>query len=54
MALVLTRRVDEKIVINDNIIVTLIRVKGDEVRLGIEAPDSVRVLRKELIDGAKK
>lgn len=53
MALVLTRRLDEKIVIGDGIVITLVRIEGNEVRLGIEAPDSVRVLRKELIDGSK-
>jgi len=46
--LVLTRKMDEQILIGSDIKVTLVRVKGNTVRLGIEAPDNVRVLRGEL------
>ena len=47
--LVLTRKQQEQIQIGDNIKITLIRVKGRTVRLGIEAPSGVRVLRTELL-----
>jgi carbon storage regulator len=47
--LVLTRRKGEEIVINDNIRVTVIRVEGNKVRLGIEAPDDVSVRRQEVL-----
>ena len=47
--LVLTRKLNEKIRIGDNITVTVLRMKGKSVRLGIEAPDSVAVLRGELV-----
>jgi carbon storage regulator len=46
--LVLSRKVGEKIIIGDGITVTVADVHGNRVRLGIEAPDDVRVLREEL------
>lgn len=46
--LVLTRRPGEQIVIDDNIRLTVISVKGDRIRLGIEAPPSVVVDRQEI------
>ena len=46
--LVLSRRQSERIRLGDSIVVTVIRVAGDKVRLGIEAPPSMVVLRDEL------
>jgi carbon storage regulator len=46
--LVLSRRQSERIKLGDSIVVTVIRVSGDKVRLGIEAPPDVVVLREEL------
>jgi len=46
--LVLSRRESERIRLGDSIIVTVVRVAGDRVRLGIEAPRDVVVLRDEL------
>ncbi|MFZ5830894.1 MAG: carbon storage regulator [Planctomycetota bacterium] len=46
--LVLSRRERERIKLGDSIVVTVIRVTGDRVRLGIEAPHDVVVLRDEL------
>lgn len=46
--LVLSRRVGEEIVINDNIRVTVVAVKGDRIRLGIVAPRDVSVDRAEV------
>lgn len=46
--LVLSRRESERIKVGDSIVVTVIRVAGDCVRLGIEAPSNVLVLREEL------
>ncbi|MGQ9576684.1 MAG: carbon storage regulator [Thermoguttaceae bacterium] len=46
--LVLSRRENERIRLGDSIVVTVIRVAGDRVRLGIEAPAEVVVLRGEL------
>lgn len=47
--LVLTRRVNEKILIGDNIVVTVLEVRGDQVRLGIDAPRDVKVFREEVV-----
>ncbi len=46
--LVLSRRESQKIRLGDTIVVTVVRVNGDRVRLGIEAPADVIVLRDEL------
>lgn len=46
--LVLTRKSQERILIGDNITVTILRVKGTAVRIGIDAPADVRVVRGEL------
>ena len=46
--LALSRKKDEAIVINNDIEVTIIEVKGDQVKLGIPAPKSVPVYRKEV------
>jgi carbon storage regulator len=49
--LVLTRKLMEKLYIGDNVCVTVVRLEGGQVRLGIEAPREVVVVRAELIDG---
>lgn len=46
--LVLTRRKDEEILINGNISIKVLSVKGNRVRLGVEAPDDVQVNRAEV------
>ncbi len=46
--LVLTRRKDEEILINGNISIKVLSVKGNRVRLGVEAPDNVSVNRAEI------
>lgn len=46
--LVLSRRQTERVRLGDSITVTVVRVSGDQVRLGIEAPRDVLVLREEL------
>lgn len=47
--LVLSRRVGESIVIGDDVTVTVLEVRGDVVRVGIQAPRSVAVHREELL-----
>ena len=47
--LVLTRKQNEGILIGSDIVVTVISIDGDKVRLGIEAPKSIRVIREELL-----
>jgi len=46
--LVLSRREHERIKLGDAIVVTVVQVRGDRVRLGIEAPAEIRILRDEL------
>ena len=48
--LVLTRRIGEEIVIGGDIRVTLVGFQGNKVRIGVEAPESVRVDRREVHD----
>ena len=48
--LVLSRKQNERIRVGDSVVVTVVRVSGDKVRIGIEAPQSMRVLRDELED----
>jgi carbon storage regulator len=46
--LVLTRRVGQSIVIGDDVVVTVLEVRGDSVRLGVDAPRTVKVHREEV------
>ena len=48
--LVLSRKERQRIKLGDEIVVTVVRVSGDRVRLGIEAPSNIVVLREELGD----
>ena len=48
--LVLSRRTQEKVVVGDDIEITVVQVRGKVVRLGVSAPDEVTVLRSELLD----
>lgn len=48
--LILTRKAGEKLVINDNIVITILEFKGNQVRVGIDAPDEVSILREEVYD----
>lgn len=47
--LVITRKTDESIVIGDNIEITVLEVGKDRIRIGINAPKEVRILRKEIL-----
>lgn len=48
--LVLSRKQNERIRVGDSVVVTVVRVSGDKVRIGIQAPPHIRVLRDELED----
>lgn len=52
--LVLARKVNESIMIGDDIEVVIIDIKGDQVKLGVKAPKSVAVHRKEIYDEIQK
>ncbi|MDR1052689.1 MAG: carbon storage regulator CsrA [Planctomycetaceae bacterium] len=51
--LVLSRKRNESVVINDNITIVVVDVRGDKVRLGIDAPKNVPVHRKEIYDAIR-
>jgi len=46
--LILTRRIDEKIIIDDNVTIAMLSVKGNQVRIGIDAPREIQVHREEI------
>jgi carbon storage regulator len=52
--LVLARRPGESITIGDDIVVTVVSVAGGQVKLGITAPQHVRVMREEILKGLKE
>jgi carbon storage regulator len=52
--LVLSRQRDESIIIGDNIVVTVVDVRGDKVRLGIDAPREVSVHRREVYEAIQR
>ena len=51
--LILSRKVNEKIMIGDDISITIIEVRGDQVRIGVGAPKTVKVFRQEVFDAIK-
>ena len=52
--LVLSRKKSESIIIRDDIVITVVEVRGDKVRLGIEAPKEVPVHRREVYEKIKE
>lgn len=52
--LVLARKVDESIVVGDNITIKIISIDKGIVKIGIDAPEDVRIIRSELLDEVKK
>ncbi len=52
--LVLSRHRDESIIIADDIVITVVDIRGDKVRLGITAPASVSIHRREVYDAIKR
>jgi carbon storage regulator len=51
--LILSRKVNEKIMIGDDISISIIEVRGDQVRVGVDAPKNVKVFRQEVFDAIK-
>ncbi|HCC37628.1 MAG TPA: carbon storage regulator [Treponema sp.] len=51
--LILSRKINEKIMIGDDISVSIIEVRGDQVRIGVDAPKHVKVFRQEVFDAIK-
>jgi len=52
--LVLSRHRDESIMIGDNIVITIVDIRGDKVRLGIDAPQAIPVHRQEVYDAIQR
>ena len=52
--LVLSRQRDESIMIGDQIVITIVDIRGDKVRLGIEAPNEIPVHRQEVYEAIKR
>lgn len=52
--LVLSRQLDQTIIIGDSIRITIVEVRGDKVRIGIDAPKDVTVHRQEIYDAIKR
>lgn len=48
--LILSRKLNEKVVIGDGIVVSILEIRGDQVKLGIDAPKAVKVYRQEVYD----
>lgn len=46
--LVLSRETSQRVMIDDNIVITIVSIRGNKVRIGIDAPDGVRVDREEV------
>ena len=51
--LVLSRKLNETILIGDNIRVTLLGIDGDKIKLGVDAPRDIKVFREELLEATK-
>ncbi len=52
--LILSRKLNEKIVIGDGVVVSIIEIRGDQVKLGIDAPKTVKVFRQEVYDAIQE
>ena len=52
--LILARKKNESIIINDNIEISIVEIKGESVKIGINAPDSVKIYRQEVYDAIQK
>lgn len=48
--LALTRKVGEQIIIDDNIVLTIVEIKGETIRVAIEAPKKIKIYRGEIYD----
>jgi carbon storage regulator len=51
--LILSRKVDEKIMIGEDISISIIEIRGDQIRIGVDAPKNVKVYRREVFDAIK-
>lgn len=52
--LILTRKINQKILISSNIEVTVIEIRGDQVKIGVQAPKDIKVFREEVYEEIQK
>lgn len=52
--LILSRKLNEKIIIGDGVVVSIIEIRGDQVKLGIDAPKTVKVYRQEVYNAIQE
>ena len=52
--LILTRKVDQGIVIGDGIVIKVIGIEGNKVKLGVDAPKNITILREEIVEAVKQ
>ncbi|MDR2738563.1 MAG: carbon storage regulator CsrA [Treponema sp.] len=51
--LILSRKINEKVMIGEDISISIIEIRGDQVRIGVEAPKTVKVFRQEVYDAIR-
>ncbi len=51
--LILSRKMNEKIMIGEDIVLSIIEIRGDQVKIGVDAPKSVKVFRQEVYEAIK-
>jgi carbon storage regulator len=51
--LILSRKINEKIMIGEEISISIIDIRGDQVRIGVDAPKTVKVFRREVFDAIR-
>jgi len=52
--LVLSRKIDERIMIGDQIVISVVDIKGDQVKIGIQAPGHIKVYRQEVYEAIQR
>jgi len=52
--LILSRKLGERIIIGDDVVISIVEVRGDQVKLGIEAPRNVKVFRQEVFNSIQQ
>jgi len=52
--LVLTRKSGESLIIGDDVVITVVEIRGGQVKIGVEAPNSITIYRKELFEKIKQ
>jgi carbon storage regulator len=52
--LVLSRKIDERIMIGDQIEISIVDIKGDQVKIGIQAPGNIKIYRKEVYEAIQQ